>query len=968
MTKSDSTPDSGMTDTAEQLLDLIRAFIQELHPGREDNYRIHLDSSLDRELGLDSLTRVELMARLEKTFQLTLSERLLTTAETPRDFLRELLSSKKSGDTILGRQLEKLTLDSDKIQGAPYTAATLVEVLDWHVARHPDRPHIHFYDDSDTEDILTYQELLEGAQQIAAGLQQLGGNAREAVLIMLPTGREYFFSFFGILLAGGIPVPVYPPGHIKQIEEHLRRHASIADNCLAGIMITMDETVRFAQLMKSQVKSLRHVVTVTDLGNQAHKAAAGAFMKPALTSDDIAFLQYTSGSTGIPKGVVLTHANLLANVRSMGAANKVDSQDVFVSWLPLYHDMGLIGAWLGSLHFACPLVLMSPLTFLARPVRWLRAIHRYGGTLSAAPNFAYELCARRLDDKDMQGIDLSSWRIAFNGAEAISPQTLEQFTAKFAAWGLKRQTMTPVYGLAESSVGLAFPPLGRGPVIDRIDRKIFMESTRAVPVTDDRTDSLAFVNCGRPLPEHEIRVVDDADREMPDRQEGNIQFRGPSATSGYFRNPQKTAELFHGSWLNSGDRGYIADGDLYITGRIKDIVIRAGRNIYPEAIEEAIGKIEGVRPGNVAVFGTSDPATATEKMVVLAESRKRDDAAREEIRKRINQAVNELAGLPPDDVVIARPNTVLKTSSGKIRRAACRELYERGMVDAPHRSVRFQVARFFLSGLRPQLQKTVRSLTASLYAAWCWLLFGFSSLLGIPLAFLPFESWRWHIFQAILKAAFRLAGIRFIIFGTEHLPPQDTPAVFVSNHASYLDSFILLTGLPRIFSFIAKGELGRNFLLRTLLNRIGTEFVERFDKKKSIRDVDRLLDRANAGRSMLFFAEGTFMRMPGLLPFRMGAFETAARGRLPVIPIAVRGSRSILRAGSWFPRRRTVSITIGESIRPEEAGDRQEADNWKRALELRARTRKWILQHCGEPDLEDVRPPLLTGKEPQKKE
>jgi len=230
-----------------------------------------------------------------------------------------------------------------------------------------------------------------------------------------------------------------------------------------------------ARLLKAQVNRLRSIVTPQEL---ARDAVAG---RQDIGARDVAFLQYTSGSTGQPKGVILTHADLLANIRAMGEAVRADSTDVFVSWLPLYHDMGLIGAWLGSLYFACPLVLMSPLAFLARPNRWLWTIHHHRGTLSAAPNFAYELCLSKVDDSDIDGLDLASWRRAFNGAEPVSPQTVRRFSDRFARYGFRPDAMAPVYGLAEAAVGLAFPPYGRGPVIDRIQREPFVSSGRAVP-------------------------------------------------------------------------------------------------------------------------------------------------------------------------------------------------------------------------------------------------------------------------------------------------------------------------------------------------------------------------------------------------------------------------------------------------------------------------------------------------------
>ena len=261
----------------------------------------------------------------------------------------------------------------------------------------------------------------------------------------------------------------------------------------------MPEAVPLGNLLRSNVESLRHATVPESL----MAASGGALPRPR--SADLALVQYTSGSTGQPKGVALTHENLLANIRAMGQAAAVSGADTFVSWLPLYHDMGLIGAWLSSLYFGIPLVVMGPQVFLTRPSRWLWAIHANRGTISAGPNFAYELCLAKVDDDELHGLDLSSWRLAFNGAEPVSPATIERFAARFAPYGFRREAIAPVYGLAESSVGLAFPPLGRGPLIDRVDRDTFVRSGRAEPAGPGVLDPLRFVACGQPLPGHEIR-------------------------------------------------------------------------------------------------------------------------------------------------------------------------------------------------------------------------------------------------------------------------------------------------------------------------------------------------------------------------------------------------------------------------------------------------------------------------------
>ncbi|MCL7487411.1 MAG: AMP-binding protein [Desulfobulbaceae bacterium] len=938
-----------MTCKIQDVLDVIRQLAVELHPELSSAV-VDLDSSLERDLGLDSLARMELLTRLENSFGVRMPEQVLAMAETPRDLLRHLDKEKTPTPEVLPQETAPLVqaLGDERL---PENASTLVEALLLHAASHPERVHILLDGYRDDPVQVSYDELLRGARKIGAGLQQAGLEPGDTVALILPTGTEYFFSFFGVLLAGGVPVPLYPPVRPTQIEEHLRRHRGILQNAGVKILLTMPEVKPVARLLKLQVDTLETIAAVAEISRPEN-----LFIPVPVQPGDIAFLQYTSGSTGDPKGVVLTHGNLLANIRAMGRVTKVTSKDVFVSWLPLYHDMGLIGAWLGSLYFGCRLVIMPPLSFLARPERWLRTIHKHRGTMSASPNFGYELCFRRIRDRDIEGVDLGSWRLAFNGAEPVTPEAINNFCQRFESYGFRPEAMAPVYGLAESSVGLAFPPPGRRPIIDRIDRDTFVRSGRAVAPLDTDRPALEFVACGQPLPGHQIRVVDRGGRELPDRQEGVLQFKGPSATSGYYRNPEKTRLLFQDGWLDSGDLGYMADGDVFVTSRVKDMIIKGGRNVYPHELEEAVGNIQGIRKGSVAVFGSRDPDSGTERLIVLAESRKKDPAGREKLRREISSVSIDLLGMPPDEVVIAPPGTVLKTSSGKIRRAASRELYEQQAIGRPSRAVWLQVARLVLSGFLPQARRTLRLCGDLLYAGYCWVVYG---LLSVPVwllaVLLPGRKIPWLVTRYGAKLLALLTGTRLMVQGVEHIP-VDRSVVIVSNHMSYLDAYLLQAVLPVPCSFIAKAELGDRFLLRVPLEKLGAVLVERSDRESSAGNAAHIARLAAEGRVFLFFPEGTFQRMPGLLPFRMGAFLTSVQAGIPVVPVTIRGTRSKMRAGSWFPRRGPVSMTVSPPVQPE-------GDGWQAAIKLREQVRREILQHLGEPDLAGSFTPFAEVKD-----
>lgn len=928
--------------TAENLLVVVGEVARELHAGNAALPGVRLDSSLADDFALDSLARIELGARIERTFNVTLSEAALFEADTPRDLLRAVLRT--AGSAPLKASAVIADVRSGQAQAAPENVETLGELLAWHVGEHGDRPHIQFYDDYTDGEILTYRELWDGATAVAAGLQGRGLEPGQTVALMLPTSRDYFFAFYGVVLAGGVPVPIYPPVRRAQLEDHLRRQSRILVNCRASMLVATNDAIQVARLLTAAVDTLGHVVTVKQLADHRD-----TFEWVRRTADDTAFLQYTSGSTGDPKGVVLSHANLLANMRADGHAVGVNPNDVFVSWLPLYHDMGLIGAWFGSLYHAVHLVIMPPLSFLAKPQRWLWALHRYRGTLSAAPNFAFELCLKRVRDEDIEGIDLSHWRVAANGAEAISVHTLEAFCERFALFGFRRESMCPVYGLAECAVGLTFTPLGRGPLIDTVDRDVLARTGRAVPVAaaQSGTDVLRVVACGQPVPRHEIRVVDPAGRELPERVEGRLQFRGPSATSGYYQRPQATTQLFDDDWLETGDRAYIAAGDLYLTGRSKDIIIRAGRNIYPAELEDAIGDLDGIRKGHVAVFGSMDRASGTERVVVLAETRKKSDAAKTELRTAINARAADLMGTPPDEVVLAPPNAVLRTSSGKIRRTATRSLYERGRIGKPAGAVWVQVFRLVSAGILPQLRRAARAARAWAYAGWAWFAFGLLALPAWIITWLPLpRAAIWRCERNLARAAGMVTGTRVEFSGFEHLPPAGEPCVIVSNHQSYLDGIVLLALLPRPLNFLIKSELKRSPALGRPLARLGALFVERFDAAAGIGGMREAANSLEVGAALTVFVEGTFKRMPGLLPFHMGAFTVAAEGGVAVVPVAIRGTRSILRARSWFLRRGCIAVAVGAPIVPPSGGS-----TWSRSLTLRDAARAYILEHCGEPDL-----------------
>ncbi len=927
---------------------IIQSLGSELHwsPGRFSG--VTVATSLDRDLGLDSLSRVELMGRIERQLGIYLGEQVYTSVETVGDVLNAIRKAKGDVDSraaFVNLDFSKMRLKQDVGDTLlPITAETLTEVLKFHAKTHGARTHMMIHEPGRTDVALSFNELYQGSLEIASGLKRHGIIAGDSVALMLTTGQDYFFSFLGAILAGGVPVPIYPPSRPSQLEDHLHRHAEILKNCDAKILITTRQMAGgLGRLLRLKAIHLSAIVCPDEL-----KGEKTSFLEPG-HGNDLAFLQYTSGSTGAPKGVMLTHKNLLANIRAMGAALAATPKDVFVSWLPLYHDMGLIGAWLGSLYYGNLFVVMSPFAFLSQPKRWLDVIQNYGGTITAAPNFAYELCLRHVTDEEASQINLRTLRVVCNGAEAIIPETVERFAARFSKSGLRFEALMPVYGLAESSVGLAFPPLGRGPRIDEIDRELFVNRGIARAHRSASRPPMRFVGCGHPLTDHEIRIVDAADQEVPERQEGFIQFLGPSCTAGYLNQPEKTRELFHGAWLDSGDLGYLAEGDIFITGRVKDLIKHAGRNVHPEELEAIIGSLPGVRKGCVAVFGSIDLAIGTEKLVVVAESRETKAESLAELRATINSQLANILGAAPDEVLIVQPHTILKTSSGKIRRSATKKLYEHGTLGPGQSRVFLELSRYVMAALPERIFAQISAIFVAIRSAVIWLsVIGFGVLVWPVYVFWPNLKGRWLIAKMVAKLALLIAGVRVIVNGREHL--SERQSIFVANHSSYIDVIILCAVLPRPVSFVSKSELKLIPGMRFTLERLGVVFVERYKLKETLADSRDLTGIVRQGKNILTFPEGTFTRRQGLLPFHLGAFLMASETKVSLAPISIRGSRSILHPDSWILRPGEVMVNFLPRIETSSSLE-DEGNYWANALSLRDLTRDAILACCGEVDL-----------------
>jgi acyl-CoA synthetase (AMP-forming)/AMP-acid ligase II/alkylation response protein AidB-like acyl-CoA dehydrogenase/acyl carrier protein len=560
---------------------------------------------------------------------------------------------------------------------------TLVELLSIRAATAPDHVLFTFLLDGDlSEATRTCAELDREARAIASALQSVTA-ARDRVLLLFPPGLDYISGFFGALYAGTIPVPAYPPDPTR-IARALPRLIGIVRDARPSVVLTTKAVMSLSAGLVAQTAELRGMKWM------AIDADAGdplAWRPPVVRADDIAFLQYTSGSTMTPRGVMVTHENILFNQKVINQSFRCTVQSSAVCWLPPYHDMGLIGGILPPLVLPAHAVLMSPLAFLQKPLRWLQGISRYGATISGGPNFAYDLCVRKIDEEQRKTLDLSKWDVAFCGAEPIRAGTIERFTEAFGACGFRPETFYPVYGLAEATLLVAGGRKGGRPVIRTFDRAA-LRQRRVVPVASSHPEATPLVSCGTSLGDLALIVDPDGGAVCPDGDVGELWVSGSSVARGYWDRPEDTEAVFRAAlpgrpeaFLRTGDLGMKSDGELYLTGRLRDLIIIRGLNLHPQDIEHSVERASPhIRPGCSAAFAVEENGES--RLVVVAEL-SADDVDRDEIRRAIRRAVGDEHEVIASAIAFAPRGSIPKTSSGKLQRHLCRESYLAGEWGAP---------------------------------------------------------------------------------------------------------------------------------------------------------------------------------------------------------------------------------------------------------------------------------------------
>lgn len=559
---------------------------------------------------------------------------------------------------------------------------------------------LRLLDRNEQADWLSWSKVYEESRIVAAGLRQLGIRHGETVALVFPTEGGFFFAFFGALLAGAVPVPLYPPVRLGRLEEYQSRTASLLRSVSARVVLVSSRVRRILGQAIDRADPELGCFCLEEL-------PGGSRSSPPVAPEDLALVQFSSGTTVDPKPVALTHRAVMAQVTRLNGfwPDTSEVRQTGVSWLPLYHDMGLIGCVLPALERPSVLTLIPPEVFVARPAVWLRAISHYRATVSPAPNFAYGLCVEKVRDEEMEGVDLSCWQVALNGAEPVAPSVLRAFAERFSQWGFEPRALTPVYGLSEASLAVTFTPVGRGFLSRRFERRALARQGSAVP----DPDGIELVSVGRPLPGFRVSVRDRKGHERDQGEVGRIWVRGPSLMKEYLNRPRSTAEVLQHGWLDTGDLGFCLEGELFVTGRAKDVLVVRGQNHAPEELEHAASGVPGVRSGCVAAV-SHRPETAEAEVVLLFVERSRtsSELAMREIESECRQEVLKATGLVAERVVVLGPGTLPRTSSGKVRRAETLRRYLANELTPPEAVSPLRLARSWLRSSRAFLRWRLR--------------------------------------------------------------------------------------------------------------------------------------------------------------------------------------------------------------------------------------------------------------------
>jgi len=548
---------------------------------------------------------------------------------------------------------------------------TLTDAIVELAQRFPDYECLIVLDRDAQEQRTSLGQFWQRAKSAQALFEAKGLAPGDHALLILPTGGDLIATYFGVMLAGGIPaLAASPSNRISQHGDYVRFVGRVLGNAGARFVLAGDEVAAILEAAPTGAfggASLLRASEIRDLPASEFPATVPA------SGDAIATIQYSSGTTGEPKGVMLSHRAMLNYMRLLRDGVGLRSDDVNVNWAPLYHDMGLFGAFLLPLLCGCPTVLIPTMDFLRNPALWLWALHGYGGAVSWAPNFAYSLCAKRIEDEDIEGLDLSSWRIAFNASEPVLAHTVKAFAERFAPYGYRPEAMTAAWGLAETVMVGTAHPVDQAPLVDHVDRGRLATEGVAEPTAGE---GVSLVATGRALPGVELQVRNvETGALLPDRHVGEIWLRSNCLFEGYQNDPELTARVFVDGWIDSGDRGYLVDGDLFFVSRAKDLIVIGGEKYAPHDVETSINRVPGVREGCAVAFGVTNVETGTEEVGAVVETRLTDEEALRELKRAVRREVTRTIGIGIRHLHLVAPGGISKTTSGKLARGATKDRY-----------------------------------------------------------------------------------------------------------------------------------------------------------------------------------------------------------------------------------------------------------------------------------------------------
>jgi acyl-CoA synthetase (AMP-forming)/AMP-acid ligase II len=552
---------------------------------------------------------------------------------------------------------------------------TFVDVLKNFYQTEPDRPSVTLLHPNQPDFTITYRELIERSNDYAAAYARAGIQPGEVIILILQHGKDLVYSFWGAVLYGAIPSMMPFLTEKLSPERYSADLRTLLTHSRPTGIVTYPE---FEADIRTIVEESGHAVRdvfITDRIERQESVDFDSLPGIKRNESDIVLLQHSSGSTGLQKGVALSHRAIFNHLDAYGESIRLTRDDIIVSWLPLYHDMGLIACFLLPILRGVQVVQMSPFDWVRAPYRMLQAISKYRGTLTWVPNFAYNFCAQKIRDRDMEGVDLSSWRASINTSEPVKYKSHQMFYERFKSFGLRMETLQTSYGMAENVFAATQNDVSKLPYVEEIDRESFTSEKIARPAFEDRP-SVQMMSCGQPIPNTTIRVVDDKGHDVPERHVGELVLKSNCMLTEYYNRPDVTRKAFlHGGWYMSGDYGYMVNGEVFVAGRKKDLIIVGGKNVYPQDLEALACEVPGVHPGRTVAFGIFDEAQGTEEVVIIAEVDSKDESDYERVANEVRQHVTKNSAIALRHVRVVGPKWVLKTSSGKVARTANKEKF-----------------------------------------------------------------------------------------------------------------------------------------------------------------------------------------------------------------------------------------------------------------------------------------------------